>query len=122
MSLKETLLAKMNRQYTSEEIGGVVYWFQSMTPAESMNCSLEATDIKTGKYIPSKFTSMQAKQLAYSLVDGDGGQRLFGDDEWQKLQNLDNKTFHALYKASEKVNGKGADVEEAVGESDSPTS
>ena len=111
MSLRETLLAKANRRYQSEEIDGTVYWFQSITPAEAMNVSMVAMDVsKAGAtYQPAKLVAMQSMQLCYSLVDGEGGDRLFGDDEVSIVQSIDNRTFQRLYAASEKLNGKGVD-------------
>ena len=111
MSLRETLLAKANRRYQSEEIDGTVYWFQSITPAEAMNVSMVAMDVsKAGAtYQPAKLVAMQSMQLCYSLVDGEGGDRLFGDDEVSIVQAIDNRTFQRLYAASEKLNGKGVD-------------
>ena len=119
MNLRETLLAKANRQYSSVEIDGTVYWLQSLTAAESMEVSFVATDLKTGQYHREKFIDMQAKQLAYALVDGEGGDRLFDDTEFHMLKAIDNKTFQKLYKVSELANGRGADVEEALGKSES---
>jgi len=111
MSLRETLLAKANRRYQSEEIDGTVYWFQSITPAEAMNVSMVAMDVsKAGAtYQPAKLVAMQSMQLCYSLVDGEGGDRLFADDEVSIVQAIDNRTFQRLYAASEKLNGKGVD-------------
>jgi len=111
MSLRETLLAKANRRYQSEEIDGTVYWFQSITPAEAMNVSMVAMDVsKAGAtYQPAKLVAMQSMQLCYSLVDGEGGDRLFADDEVSIVQTIDNRTFQRLYAASEKLNGKGVD-------------
>lgn len=111
MSLRETLLAKANRRYQSEEIDGTVYWFQSITPAEAMNVSMVAMDVgKAGAtYQPAKLVAMQSMQLCYSLVDGEGGDRLFADDEVSIVQSIDNRTFQRLYAASEKLNGKGVD-------------
>lgn len=122
MGLRETLLSKMNRRYHSVEIDGVLYWMQSLTPAESLAVSLAATDIKTGKYIPEKLIDMQAKQICFSLVDSEGGERIFPDDEWEMLKKLDNKTFQLLHRATEQSDGKGVDVEESLGKSDSAQS
>lgn len=122
MSLRETLLAKSNRQYSSVNVDGVVYWLQSLTVAESMDVTMVATNLKTGDYHPEKFIDMQAKQLCYALVDGEGGNRLFEDGEYGLLKTIDNKTFQKLYKASETANGKGVDVEETLGKSDSVVS
>lgn len=122
MSLRETLLAKANRQYHKVVIDGVEYWLQSLTAAESMNVTLVATEIKTGNYKPDRFIDMQATQLCYSLVDGEGGDRMFADDELDLLKSIDNRTFQQLYKTSESANGKGVDVEETLGKSDSAPS
>lgn len=113
MSLRETLLAKANRRYASEEIDGVIYWFQSLTPAEAMEVSMVAMDMKKdgAQYRPDKLVDMQASQLCRSLVDGDGGDRLFTNDEIGLVAAIDNKTFQRLHAASEKLNGKGFDGE-----------
>jgi hypothetical protein len=122
MSLRETLLAKANRQYSSVDVDGTTFWLQSLTVAESMEVTMVATNLKTGDYHPERFIDMQAKQLCFALVDGEGGDRLFNDSEYQTLKSIDNRTFQTLYKASERANGKGVDVEELVGKSDSVAS
>jgi hypothetical protein len=122
MSLRETLLAKANRQYSSVDVDGTTFWLQSLTVAESMEVTMVATNLKTGDYHPERFIDMQAKQLCFALVDGEGGDRLFNDSEYETLKSIDNRTFQTLYKASERANGKGIDVEELVGKSDSVAS
>jgi hypothetical protein len=121
-NLRETLLAKTNRTYFSVNVDGTEFWLQSLTIAESMEVTLAATNLKTGEYHPEKFVDLQAKQLVYSLVDGQGGDRLFADDEIGMLKSIDSKTFRALYKASESASGKGADEAETLGKSDSAPS
>jgi hypothetical protein len=76
-----------------------------------MNISMAAMEVsKSGAtYEPSKLVAMQSMQLCYSLVDGEGGDRLFADNEVSIIQSIDNRTFQKLYKASEKLNGKGVD-------------
>ena len=122
MSLRDTLLAKANRQYSSVEVDGTTYWLQSLTAAESMEVSFVATNLKTGEYHREKFIDMQAKQLAFALVDGEGGDRLFADSEYIMLKSIDNKTFQTLYKSSEQANGRGVDVDDMLGKSELVTS
>ena len=118
MSLRETLLAKSGRKFLSVIVDGDTFWLQSLTPAESMNVTLSATDISTGKYYPEKLIDMQATQLLYAIVDGDGGPRMFADSELELIKGLQNRTFKKLYAASEEISGNGVDKNEMLGKSE----
>ena len=119
MRLRETLLAKSGRKFLSVIVDGDTFWLQSLTPAESMNVTLSATDISTGKYYPEKLIDMQATQLLYAIVDGDGGPRMFEDSELELIKGLQNRTFKKLYAASEEISGNGVDKNEMLGKSES---
>ena len=118
MSLRETLLAKSGRKFLSVIVDGDTFWLQSLTPAESMNVTLSATDISTGKYYPEKLIDMQATQLLYAIVNGDGRPRMFADSELELIKGLQNRTFKKLYAASEEISGNGVDKNEMLGKSE----
>ena len=101
MSLKETLLARRNRRYKSIDIDGVSYWLQSLTSAEKTQTEILALDQKSGKPLYGKMAEIKARYLCLSLVDGDGGDKLFDISEWPSLLEIDSFAFEKLYEACE---------------------
>ena len=101
MGLKETLLARRNRRYKSIQVDGESYWLQSLTSAEKTQTEILALDQKTGRPLYGKMAEIKARYLCLSLVDGEGGDKLFDLAEWPTLLEIDSFAFEKLYEACE---------------------
>ena len=116
MNLRETLLSMANRRYVSVDIQGTQFWLQSLSEAERSYQELVAIDRKSGKVDYTRLPEAKLRMLCLCLVDGEGGDRMFADDEWGKLSALDASVVARLYAAALQLNGYEQDeVQEMVG-------
>lgn len=115
-NLRETLLAMANRRYKSVDVNGTQFWLQSLTEAERSYQELVAIDRKSGKVDYARLPEAKLRMLCLCLVDGEGGERMFADDEWGQLSALDSAVIAKLYAACLSLNGYETDeVKEMVG-------
>jgi hypothetical protein len=115
-NLRETLLAKSNRRYTSIDIDGDVFWIRSLTELERSKQEASMINAKTMKVDFNKLPEAKLKMLCMCLVDGDTKEPLFEVHEWVALQALDARVIAKLYTACLEHQGyTDDDVEELVG-------
>jgi hypothetical protein len=115
-NLRETLLAKTQRRYTTVDVDGDEFCLQSLTELERSQQESTMIDRKTMKVDFRKLPESKLKMICLCLVDPETKEPLFQSSEWVALQALDSRVVNKLYNACADHNGwEDKVVEELVG-------
>lgn len=98
---RDQLLSRHKRRYAEIKLqDGATVWLQSLSDEERSRYEVSYQFDKKGNAID--LDCAKRRLLVRCLVDGDGGTRLFADDEEDKLRPIDGKDIGLLYDAARK--------------------
>lgn len=117
---KEQLLAKRERRYVEvpiPELGGSVQ-IRSLKSAEITGWQASLLDPKTGEPCIKRQKQSRERLVALSVVD-ENKCLLFGKDDLEKLNGLENSIIGRIAVAAQELNGiDNEDYEETLGNSE----
>ena len=107
MSVRDKLLSTTTRRYKRldvERVGEV--WIQSLTEGERSRIEIAAS---------ADLSQLAPWFIAYAVIDGDGGNRVFAEDDLEAVMSMDSSVTAALLNAIEEHCKVGRiDLEDAV--------
>ena len=119
MTTREQLLAKAAPEYRDVTLpDGDVVCIRRLPDGDKITIELEMVNRKTHEADFEKLPAVRWKTVAWSLVDGETKERMFGDDEWDQVKSLPSAIVECIFKACQELNGNQKElVQELVGNS-----
>lgn len=111
---KGELLSKTQRRYKMVPLpGGDLARIQSLTEREKSEYECSVLSSRSGRAIRSRMASATRALIILCLVDGNGN-RLLGDEDHDKLSQVDGAVTAAIYTAASEHCGFSADDIESL--------